>query len=228
MDQLSTIRVVIFGIGLNKTGTTTLGDAGEILGFKRLGWVRLRDGHEDGHRQPFGSDGLTRDWLEGRTDHLIEVASGFDLVEDLPWPLVYREMAQAFPDARFVLTRRTSPETWLASIVKHQIGATGVKWGKIITSIYGSPSAAKDPELYVERYNSHLNEVRAFFAGSDRLLEVCWEEGDGWPQLCGFLGVPAPDVPFPPPTRPGRSRHDSGGRGWCEKRGSCGGALGPR
>jgi hypothetical protein len=30
-----------------------------------------------------------------------------------------------------------------------------------------------------------------------RLLEVCWETGDGRKELCGFLRHPMPDLPFP-------------------------------
>jgi hypothetical protein len=29
------------------------------------------------------------------------------------------------------------------------------------------------------------------------MVELCWEEGDGWPQLCGFLGHAVPEAPFP-------------------------------
>ncbi len=63
--------------------------------------------------------------------------------------------------------------------------------------VFGSPLPNDAPDLWLAEYERHNEAVREFFAGTDRLLEVCWEEGDGWPQLCGFLGVPVPDVPFP-------------------------------
>ena len=61
-------------------------------------------------------------------------------------------------------------------------------------------------------YEHHNEAVRAYFAGTDRLLDVCWEEGDGWDELTGFLGLPVPDAPFPhsnpaewvPPPKPAK------------------------
>jgi hypothetical protein len=177
---------VLFCVGLNRTGTTTLGDACAILGMRRLGWVRSGGGQ--------GSHFLLKDWWRGDIDHLIEVASGFDTLEDLPWPLVYAEMSTAFPDARFVLTRRRSTDVWLRSQINHvaEKGRYGMH-----RRIYGSSDPTADPQLYRAYYERHNDDVRTFFAGTDRLLEVCWEEKDGWPELCGFLGVPVPDVAFP-------------------------------
>jgi Sulfotransferase domain len=177
---------VAFCIGLNRTGTTTFGDACEMLGFTRMGWTYSQT--------EFPSHRLMRFWEKGNIDGLIETATGYDVLEDLPWPLVYREMAEAFPDAKFALTRRSTPDAWLGSIAKHTAGAG--EYG-MHAKIYGSTSAIRDPELYLAYYERHLSEVREFFAGSDRFVELCWEDGDGWPQLCGLLGVPEPDVNFP-------------------------------
>ena len=116
------------------------------------------------------------------------------MLEDLPWPLVYQEMAEAFPDAKFVLTRRASVEQWLESQTKHT--AQGKGYG-MHRKIYGALTVAEDPDAYRTFYERHLCDVRDFFAGTDRMTELCWEDGDGWPELCGFLGVPIPDEPFP-------------------------------
>ena len=188
---------MLIGVGLSRTGTTTLGDAGEILGLSRLGWVSKRRGYLDAHGEPIGSPALIREWREGQMDHIIEVASCYGVVEDLPWPFVYRELAEALPEAQFVLTRRASPEAWLASMSKHQSGSRSGQWSETLTEVYGAPKATDRPDSYLAKYETHNAEVRDFFAGTDRLLEVCWEEGDGWPGLCGFLGLPVPDVPFP-------------------------------
>ena len=41
--------------------------------------------------------------------------------------------------------------------------------------------------------------MRTYFAARSRapFIELCWEKGDGWAELCGFLGVEAPDAVFP-------------------------------
>ena len=188
---------MIFGVGLSRTGTTTLGDACSLLGMKRLGWVSQRKGHTDSLGQPISSALLLRDWQAKNTAHLADVASRYDILEDLPWPLVYGEMAEAFPDARFVLTRRSSPDLWLASMAKHQSGRGGGQWDETMTQIYGSARASADTASYHATYESHNADVADYFAGTGRLLEVCWEEGDGWPELCQFLGLAIPDEPFP-------------------------------
>jgi hypothetical protein len=177
---------VVFCVGLNRTGTTTFGDACQILGFSRLGWEQSEDS--------FMSHRLLKDWWRENTDHLIETASGYDVLEDLPWPLVYREMADAFPEAKFALTVRATAEVWLASQISH-VGAKG-QYG-MHRRIYGSSDPAADPDLYRSYYERHNAEVSEYFAGSGRFIELCWERGDGWPELCGFLGVPTPDGAFP-------------------------------
>ena len=36
-----------------------------------------------------------------------------------------------------------------------------------------------------------------FRARPGDLLNVCWETGSGWQELCAFLGKPVPEIPFP-------------------------------
>jgi hypothetical protein len=177
---------VVFCVGLTRTGTTSFGDACEVLGFTRRGWWNTRD-RADNHY-------LLRAWATGHVAHLEKLAKDYDVLEDLPWPLVYREMAEAFPNAKFALTLRASTDVWLESMIKHvaAIGGYGM-----YRKVYGSAEPAIDRDTFIEFYERHTSEVRAFFAGSDRLIELCWEQGDGWPELCAFLGVPEPDVPFP-------------------------------
>ena len=41
-------------------------------------------------------------------------------------------------------------------------------------------------------------EVREYFRNRpDDLLEVCWENNDGWDKLCTFLEVDKPTIAFP-------------------------------
>src|SRR5882762_4068569 len=94
------MKAKVFGIGMFKTGTTSLGEALELLGYR--------------HNAEEWYHGLVLDdpWY---TDPerwaaclpaIIERALQFDAFEDYPWMYVYREMDQAFPDARFVYTAR--------------------------------------------------------------------------------------------------------------------------
>jgi hypothetical protein len=169
----------IFCIGLGKTGTSTFAQCARVLGYR--------------HRTGPIFHGLSLYRL-GDMESLREIARGHDSFDDFPWPLTYREMARDFPDARFVLTRRRDSATWFRSLAAHDLRYGPREAGKLA---YGYYEQRFHPEEMTALYDRHLDEVRAFFEGSGRLLEVCWEEGDGWAELCAFLAHDLPDDPFP-------------------------------
>jgi hypothetical protein len=177
------VAPVAFCIGLSRTGTKSFGEAAESLGFTpRLGWTER-------------SDGLMRAWHDGRVDELLATAAAFEILHDIPWALVYEQLAEEFPDAKFVLTRRSSVEVWLRSMIAHT-DRSPPYWGH--EAAYGAAMPADAPDVYRRFYAEHLERVREFFRGGDRMIEVCWESGTGWEDLCGLLGVPVPTgVPFP-------------------------------
>jgi hypothetical protein len=183
-------RRKVFGIGWSKTGTTTLGDALRILGFKHGRRHLLADGR--------GGRGLMARYANGDLDPLIDEASRYDSLDDWPWMLIYSELDEAFPGSRFVLTTR-DPDAWLSSW-RNMLEAqrSSPDEDERIGTLFGLPFPdVSDAEL-VERVARHNREVQDHFA--DRpgdLLVVDWTKGDGWPKLCSFLGVEEPDVPFP-------------------------------
>jgi hypothetical protein len=138
-----------------------------------------------------GKTGLHR---LGDTDSLAAIARGHDSFDDFPWPLAYRDMARRFPDARFVLTRRRDSETWFRSLAAHDLRYGPREAGKLA---YGYYEQRHHKAEMLDLYERHLDEARAFFAGTGRMAELCWEEGDGWAGLCGFLGHAVPEAPFP-------------------------------
>lgn len=172
--------VKIFGIGTIKTGTTSLGVA-----LKELG---LQHTHE---RREF----LLRAFADGDLETVYRWVDQHESFEDWPYPLMYRELDREYPNARFVLTRRTCAEVWLKSVLGHD-DRVGPTVGRGLFFGAGSPTHHQDD--YVRTYEAHLTAVRAHFADRPgKLLEVCWEEGDGWPELCSFLGVDQPSIEFP-------------------------------
>jgi hypothetical protein len=169
----------VFCIGFHKTGTSSLGAALELLGRRVAGPFGVRD------------DDISQQALPGA----LERVPRFDAFQDNPWPLLYVEMDERFPGSRFVLTVRAEKE-WSASVGAHFGGVSTPmrEW------IYGA--GAGDPvghdDLYVERYRRHNDEVVAHFADRpDDLLVMDLGRGDGWTELCGFLGADPPGVPFP-------------------------------
>lgn len=105
-----------------------------------------------------------------------------------------------FPGSKFILTIRDSAR-WLRSYhnaVSKQPAARLRDREKARREIYGFTYAEATDEKLIARFERHNAEVKKYF--SDRpgdLLVVNWEEGDGWDQVCSFLGEPVPKKPFP-------------------------------
>lgn len=168
----------VFGIGFHKTGTTSLGDALALLGYRVTGPNGI-------HVEGMDRAGAWR------------LASGllpdFDAFQDNPWPPLFRELDRELPGSKFVLTVRPEPD-WLRSVIRD----FGQKTTPMREWIYGVGTPLGNEEIFLERYRRHNLEVIEYFDGrNDDLLVMAITEGDGWGSLCPFLGRPLPDAPFP-------------------------------
>ena len=93
-------KTKVIGIGLNKTGTTTLGVCMRRLGYRHLSCRR----------------DLLKLYRTGQVDKVMAYMDGFDSFEDWPYPLMYRELWERYGDsARYILTTRASTGVWLRS-----------------------------------------------------------------------------------------------------------------
>lgn len=171
----------VFGIGLNKTGTTTLGQALEVLGFEKHASCNGR---------------LVKAITRNNYTPVYETAALNNNFEDWPWPLVYQEMYRKYPDAKFVLTVRKNSEIWYRSLCKH---AERIGPRKIRKRIYGYYMPQSNKAAHISFYERHNREVVEFFAqrAPENLIILCWEDGHGWTDLCNFLGKPVPSASFP-------------------------------
>lgn len=171
----------IFGIGLNKTGTTTLRDCLLALGYSVKGFDRR----------------LTYRAIDGDLDALFESCGSYDAFQDFPWPLIYRQLDERYPGSKFVLTTRRNSQVWLDSQKRHAYHSGPRRHRRLI---YGYEMPHRQPQAYIERYERHNAEVRQYFR--DRpgdLLEVCWETGSTGADLCRFLGQNEPESGAPVP-----------------------------
>ncbi len=175
----------VFGIGLNKTGTTSLKLAFEALGFTHL------------ERRPR----LFKLWQKADLPGILAATDEYESFEDWPWPLIVPELRAHFGDrARFVLTTRKSPEAWVASLKAHAERTNPHRNPR--QAIFGDAYPHGLEEKYAAYYERHNAAVRAQFNDRpDLLLEVCWETGDGWRELCRFLGLKKPFRRFPQANR---------------------------
>lgn len=167
----------IIGIGIHKAGTTTLAMCLTYLGYRPLSC----------HRESF------EQFRRGDGDAVFRTMEDYDNFEDWPWPLMYPEIDRRFPDARFILTTRKDPEAWFRSLCNYakRTGPTEYRH-----YIYGHHTPEGHRDEHTRIYLDPNQAVREYFRDrSHKLLELCWELGDGWKELCTFLGV------TPPPRR---------------------------
>ena len=173
----------IFGIGLNKTGTKTLGECFRILGMNHGTWRA----------------DLLAQYRAGDLHHLFDEIDAGEAFEDWPYPLIYKELLLRYGrDAQFILTRRRNAAIWLESLKRHCLRTSPTRHCRMLVYGYAYPHGVESH--YLRFYTQHEHDVRQFFAqqgASDQLLEICWEDGDGWAELCAFLRRPVPDIPFP-------------------------------
>ncbi len=179
---MTATRPKIFGIGLSKTGTTSLAHALEILGYRTKDYP-----------------GLSRYRAGDLSSVDLAVVDAYDALTDTPIPSFYRELDQRYPGAKFILTIR-APEGWLKSCKKQFNEKLAAKQNEahnqLFLDLYGC--TAFDEQRFRDGYDRFVHGVLDYFR--DRpgdLLVIDVTAGEGWEKLCPFLGCAAPDLPFP-------------------------------
>ena len=195
----------IFNIGLPKTGTTSLNQALNDLGFPSIHNPKSFRRQAMKGQYHFDSD----DWraLTNFGEHF------------------YPQLDKAYPGSKFILTVRDE-EAWLTSLQKQFGKSTGDEvgarweWSRrirtvlrklkrlvsnqvIIThmhariDIFGTYGFHRERNVYV--YRLHRQNALDYFHDRPQdfiLMDIA--AGDGWGKLCPFLKIDTiPDVPFP-------------------------------
>jgi hypothetical protein len=182
----------IFEIGVMKTGTTSLGDALSILGYKTRGW---------------DSETIENYKESGREcEVLYEVINQYDAFHDGPWhDYDFTKLDERFPNSKFILLERDD-DSWIRSLEMH----TNKKYqtAKDIYQRDDTPSNAVDfwdrgwanPEKFkLERIawkSEKYNCIKSYFRSRpDDLLVM--NISAGWNPLCSFLRKKVPVQKFP-------------------------------
>ncbi len=174
-------RPRVFGIGLNKTGTTSLHEALSALGYESLHWggpaVRK----------------LVEVSLELGDPLLSRVDPHVDAFSDiLALSQNYELLDAEYPGSRFILTVRPVDD-WIESRRRHvesniRRQAAGEYHGGFVTV---------DEPAWRQEWTSHVERVREYFAGRSDFLELDITDNASWEPLCDLLDRPSPRVAFP-------------------------------
>jgi hypothetical protein len=187
--ELKPVPTRIFGIGMQKTGTTSLHHALTKLGYLSEHW------------QTAGWARQVWEEMQAGTSAALE---RYYAVSDLPMPILFRQLDQAYPGSKFILTLRDEGD-WLRSARDHfSFGKNPERqfWDewpfthKAHMLMYGRKTF--DEGVFLERYRRHTAEVLEHFRGRpDDLLVLTLSSRDPWAHLCKFLSVPVPSGAYP-------------------------------
>ena len=170
----------IFNIGFNKSGTTSLTHALEILGIPSL--------HYNYKRKPLHD--IISNNKKKKTNLFKGVDHIYQAFMDFSGEYYYQELYQQYPNSKFILTTRLFDD-WFTSYMAML---------KIVEP-HRVKTRKQKKTTFAHAHNRYFvkgTEIRDFFKDKpSQFIELKICEGNGWKELCRFLNTPIPDVDFP-------------------------------
>ena len=187
----------VIGAGVGRTGTYSLRSA-----INELGLGPSHHMEEVLHHMPVQLP-LWQAALKGNADWAA-IYNGYGSAVDWPTAGFFRELRNAYPDAKFVLTVR-SPESWAESFSETIYTLLAgrdkapphmhawIDWGTAVIAKTGFPGGLDKVGL-AKAFVAHTEAVKATIPAKNLLV---YEVKQGWEPLCKFLGLPIPATEFP-------------------------------
>ena len=196
----------VIGAGLGRTGTTSLKLALEQLELTPCHHMSVAHAQSDKMH-------LWERVANGDLKALKTLFEGFRSTLDYPGCMHFETFMEWNPNAKVILTVRDSAEAWEESARKtimkvswfrswalylvYMLPFTNLYYFQFIQNIarekHGKDLWSADTDLKVV-YNEWIEHVKSVVP-ADKLL--IYNVKQGWAPLCGFLGMPVPDTPFP-------------------------------
>lgn len=178
----------VIGLGFAKTGTTTFRRSLERLGLDVVGF----------------QGELVHQVLAGNKEPALTALAGHSGAANWPWALLGEDIDQAFPGSKFVVTVRESPDTWIQSMRAQEKKRSKSAYRN---AIYGVSRIRGNEDMLLKLYEDHNQRIHNYFSAPGKeLIELCFEKGEGWAELCEFLDLPIPEDPFPHENKSQRGR----------------------
>lgn len=187
------MALTIIGAGLGRTGTASLKVALEMLGT----------GHSYHMSEVLQNPAKVKDWVEASKGNADwdKIFDGYGSTVDYPGCTFWQELADFYPDAKIILTKR-DPERWFESTnetIMSEMLVNGIKnspFGELMQRIVfdSVDNRMRDRDYMVSYFKKRCDDIVAAVP-ADRLL--VFEVKQGWGPLCEFLGLPQPDEEFP-------------------------------
>eukprot|EP00930_Biecheleria_cincta_P038209 TRINITY_DN26256_c0_g1_i1.p1 TRINITY_DN26256_c0_g1~~TRINITY_DN26256_c0_g1_i1.p1 ORF type:complete len:256 (+),score=54.52 TRINITY_DN26256_c0_g1_i1:47-814(+) len=200
--------LVVIGAGFGRTATSSLKIALEKVLDKEGCCYHMSEVFKNNHA------GQWNDVFEGKKPAASAFkdmfGSTYRATVDFPASCMYKELMEAYPNAKVVLSVRPA-ESWYTS-VRDTIwgdGSPEFHWifrtsyaGRVFQKLgYNYRSRAlldgvdrDDKEGCIKSFNAWVEKVKNTVPPEKLLV---FEAKDGWTPLCRFLGVPEPSEPFP-------------------------------
>lgn len=204
------MSIKIIGAGFGRTGTLSTCTALNTLGYPCYHMFEVIENKENKTHLDFWNGvanapaGQQHDWAQ--------VFDKYTATVDNPGCCVWRELLEAYPDAKVLVTLHPrGPEAWYESTMD-TIYFTESMWQFNFLKLF-TPFARKmgnmsskliwqrshkgtmtDKTAAIARYHAHVEEIKAAVP-ADRLLIFTVDQG--WGPLCEFLGKEVPDAEFP-------------------------------
>ncbi|KAI1348600.1 hypothetical protein F5Y01DRAFT_328372 [Xylaria sp. FL0043] len=196
-EPKKTIKVIV--AGLPRTGTISVKKALGELGYKNC--FHLAEPLCQFGNLRRSADIVDTEDSKSRRDKLAHLLEGHEATLEVPGSACLPDLLEMYPEAKVILTQRTSAEVWLRSWrgfgidllsdffrqvgywVPGVVSANDLYRGfmRLAAERFGLPA----PEPSIQMYHAHNDWVKRIVPSERLLVFKCQ---DGWEPLCSFLG----------------------------------------
>lgn len=174
----------VFVIGFHRTGTRSVTCALQQLGYDIIHYPN-----------PDTNELTLSEFVHGpQTWRILSMCDGLADIVTVPY---YQQLAELYPNARFILTTRDHAG-WIASVNKHLSRVYALdqsverkRFDAVVRDLVYN--CDRDDESRVRRFKEY--EADVIRSLGHRVLH--FNINDGWSPLCCFLAADDPPLPFP-------------------------------